>query len=210
MISNAKHHLPEVHFFYVLSRTRLAMVGIPVTVSPLTVVAFCQWRIWANICTRTLLNSSLPTLRTIDKVPKVITCQSEYRDEDNITYHAHHQYRGNGIWHDWGWVSYKNESNEDGFVDVPAKLLCFLPDGVPGNSSCHVVCHPCEWKNEMVSKLMRKWSLVQSSKDSVNKIPFDVVPVSSLFGQCFIVPDLQEDGSVYEVFDKDVWADNMY
>jgi hypothetical protein len=147
---------------------------------------------------------------TTDTVPKVITCRTEYRDEDGITYRAHHQYRGNGIWHDWGWVSYENESNEDGFVDVPAKLLCFLPDGVPGNNSCHAVCHPCQWKNEMVSKLIRKWSLVPCSKDSVNKIPFDIVPVSSLFGQCFIVPDLQEDGTVYEVLDKELWADKMY
>ena len=53
---------------------------------------------------------------------------------------------------------------------------------------------------------MTKWTLVPCSESTTNKIPFDIVPVSSLSGHCFVVPDLGEPGTVYEVLEKEAWA----
>ena len=138
-----------------------------------------------------------------------ITCRSEYTDESGILYRAHHNYRSSGTWHDWAWVSFVNENNEEGFSNVPAKILCFLPNGVPGNANCHVVIHPCHFRSKKETSLITKWNLVSCVEASIMHIPYDIVPVSSLFGHCFVVPDLAEPGVVYEILDRQQWADKF-
>jgi hypothetical protein len=142
------------------------------------------------------------------KMPTSILCCSEALDEAGNLYRAHHDYRGSGFWNDWAWVSYSRENVEGGFTNVPAKLLCFLPHGLPGNEDCHVVCHPCKWpeRNNKVSSLVSKWKLVPPSEATYNKIPYDIVPVSSIFSHCLIVPDLEVAGVVYEILEQDKWS----
>jgi hypothetical protein len=142
------------------------------------------------------------------KMPTSILCCSEALDETGNLYRAHHDYRGSGFWNDWAWVSYSRENVEGGFTNVPAKLLCFLPHGLPGNEDCHVVCHPCKWpeRNNKVSSLVSKWKLVPPSEATYNKIPYDIVPVSSIFSHCLIVPDLEVAGVVYEILEQDKWS----
>jgi len=142
-----------------------------------------------------------------DPMPPTIRCCTEFYDyEAECGFRAHHDYRASGFWHDWALTSYGNDS-EEGFANVPSKVLCFLPDGIPGNDECHVVCHPCKWNKKRVTQLITKWQLLPCSEASINNIPYDIVPASSLFAHCLIVPDLAEDGTVYEVADKSKWAE---
>jgi hypothetical protein len=138
-----------------------------------------------------------------------ILCCTEYIDESNNIYRAHHCYRLSGFWHDWAWVSYKTEAAEDGFRDVPAKILCFLPHGIPGDTRCHVVCHPCNWRSQNVTQLVKSWTLLACHEATTNQIPYDVVPVTALFGHCFVVPDLRDPGTIYQFLDKKQWPDKF-
>jgi hypothetical protein len=142
-----------------------------------------------------------------DIMPLSIRCCSEVSDDDGTIIRAHHDFRSTGFWHDWAWVSYEDDNAEDGFTNVPAKILCFLPDGVPGNDICHVVCHPCQWRKSNVSSLVRKWTLMACDKAITNGIPYNIVPVTALFGHCLVVPDLREPGVVYEVLNKEKWSE---
>jgi hypothetical protein len=90
--------------------------------------------------------------------------------------------------------------------NVPAKLLCFLPNGIPGNPEYQVVCHPCQWKNKNVTHLIRRWTK-HASVPSINKgIPYEMVSVKSLCQHCFVIPDLRIPGAVYEILDKHLWS----
>jgi hypothetical protein len=145
-----------------------------------------------------------------DVMPKKIRCSSEFVDESGNIFRAHHDYRAGGFWHDWGMVSYVDETSQEGFSNVPAKILCFLPHGVPGDSMCHVVCHPCQWRKQSVSKLVSKWTLVPSGNGTAgHNIPYDVVPISSLLNHCLIVPDLELPDVVYEVTEKKKWHEKL-
>ena len=144
-----------------------------------------------------------------DTMPNSIRCCSEYTDEDGTIYRAHHEFRSAGFWHDWVWTSYADDNSPEGYSNVPAKVLCFLPDGIPGNNSCHAVCHPCQWGKTKVNELISKWKLVACANGAVDGIPYDIVATSSLVGHCLIVPDLNEAGSVYEVPDMSEWANHF-
>ena len=87
-----------------------------------------------------------------------IYCRSEISDELNNCYRAHHSFHSGSFWHDWAWVSYANDSAKDGYSNVPAKLLCFLPKGVNESRSPDplVICHPCMWQSCSVSSIARK------------------------------------------------------
>lgn len=141
------------------------------------------------------------------EMPNTIRCCSEFHDQESgYLFRAHHDYRATGFWHDWVLASYKDDETEEGFSNVPAKLLCFLPDGVPGDhGNCYAVCHPCGWASHSVSQLVTKWTLVPCAQSSINGIPYDVIPVSSLFAHCLVLPDLDEPGVVYQVADKNMW-----
>ena len=143
-------------------------------------------------------------------VPANINCCSEFVDESGTIFRVHYDYRATGFWHDWVWVSYTDDDAEEGFTEVPAKTLCFLPDGIPGDSRCHAVCHPCQWVKKKISQLVTQWTLVPCSQASLgNGIPYDVVPVTSLHGHCLVVPDLVEPGVVYAVLDKTEWSEKF-
>jgi hypothetical protein len=143
------------------------------------------------------------------QMPTTILCCTEYVDDAKHIYRAHHSYRSTGFWHDWAWVSYLREGPNEGFTNVPAKILCFLPHGLPGDSRCHVVCHPCQWRSLNVTPIVRQWTLVPCDAATTNNIPYDIVPAVALFGHCFVVPDLRESGTVYQIVDKSEWADKF-
>jgi hypothetical protein len=133
-----------------------------------------------------------------------VRCCSEWIDEHGVLYRGHHNYRGNGFWHDWAWVSYTNDS-EEGFANVPAKILCFLPHGFDNMSETLVVCHPSNFRHRSLSLLVTEWQLVAPTSTMYNAIPYDVVPASSLCGHCLIVPDLFQESKIYEIAEKDSW-----
>ena len=146
------------------------------------------------------------------KFESPIHCCTEIVDELNIRYRAHHSYRSGWFWHDWAWVSYKKENDEEGFSDVPAKLLCFLPNGVSSPSNKDessidplVICHPCKWQSHSVSCIARQWSLVSSDPKVNDGIPYDVVPLSALMGHCLVVPDLSLPDVIYVIEHKSEW-----
>lgn len=142
-----------------------------------------------------------------DEMPESIRCCSEYIDEEGFVFRAHHEYRSSGFWHDWAMTSYTDNNSEKGFTNVPSKILCFLPDGLPDDSQCYVVCHPCRWTKIQVTELVTKWELQPVAEATLGKIPYDIVPASSLHSHCLVIPDLEEPGTVYEVTDKSNWAD---
>jgi hypothetical protein len=139
-------------------------------------------------------------------VPTSIQCRSEYVDEHQTIYRAHPNFQGRGFWYDWAWVSYQNDNSSDGYSNVPAKLLCFLPQGLPNDQgNCYVVCHPCKWTSTTVGKLGRKW-ILDSSKPRVNNgIPYDIVPTSALCGHVLMVPDIEVADTVYEIIEPMQW-----
>jgi len=141
-----------------------------------------------------------------ESMPLHIRCCSEIVDDDGNIYRAHPNFRGSGFWHDWAFASYVDEAAEDGFTNVPCKILCFLPDGVTGDGNCYAVVHPCQWENKKVSKLVTKWTLVPCCQASHPcGIPYDIVPVSALVSHCLVVPDIDSPGVVYVVADKANW-----
>jgi len=140
-----------------------------------------------------------------EDVPGTIQCCTEMADDDGKLYRAHPDYRGAGFWHDWALVSYQRNSADEGYDNVPAKLLCFLPNGLPDDEQCHVVCHPCRWQKQVLSPILTRWSLQPCSDAAINDIPYDIVPMSSLFSHCLMIPDLVLPGVVYEVLEKDLW-----
>ena len=144
------------------------------------------------------------------KCQQTVMCVSEYCDDDHTIYRAHHDYRGNGVWHDWAWVSYQKDNAAEGYANVPAKILCFLPNGVPDDEDCHAVVHACKWQKKRETNLVAKWTMVPPAEATYNDIPYDVVPVTSLMGHCLVIPDLMEQGIVYEVLDKDKWSEKLY
>ena len=108
-----------------------------------------------------------------DSMPCKIKCCSEFVDEDDTLYWAHHNFCRSGSWHNWAMAAYANDS-EDGFSNVPVKLLCFLPEGIPGNSECHAVCHACQWQERQETSILTKWNLVPCVAAIANGIPYDV------------------------------------
>ena len=146
------------------------------------------------------------------KFDSPIHCCTEILDDSNTRYRAHHSYQSGWFWYDWAWVSYKTENDEEGFSDVPAKLLCVLPKGVknlnkeqPDSAEPLVVCHPCMWQSQKVSSIVTKWSLVPCDAKQNNGIPYDIVPLSALTGHCLVVPDLMLPGVIYVVSEKKEW-----
>jgi hypothetical protein len=151
-------------------------------------------------------------------MPTNITCLSEYTDDERNIYRAHPSYRSNGSWNDWVWVSYMKDGREEEYASVPAKILCFLPHGIPGDDSIHAVVHPCQWQKKTVSRLVNKWKLLPDSKASYNGIPYDIVPVSSFDGHCLVIPDLVRrdgitlpniSGEVYQLHSIEKWIDEF-
>jgi hypothetical protein len=139
-------------------------------------------------------------------VPNQIMCSSEAKDADGVLYRAHHNYRQSGFWHDWAYVSYANSST-DGFSNVPCKVLGFLPNGFGNSNECLVVCHPCEWRSQRLSTLVRSRCLVRPDARFHNAIPYDIVPLSALTGHCLVVPDLADEGKCFEVLAYGSWPD---
>jgi hypothetical protein len=74
---------------------------------------------------------------------------------------------------------------------------------------CHVVCHPCQWRSHNETKLAKRWTLVTCQEAITNQIPYDIVRVSALFGHCFVVPDLRDNGVVYQLVNKTEWPDKF-
>ena len=145
-----------------------------------------------------------------DDMPTSIRCCSEFIDETETVFRSHHNFRGSGFWHDWAWASYATDTTDQGFQNVPTKILCFLPDGVPGNNSWHAVCHPCQWRKKKETDLINQWTLQSCAQATINEIPYDIIPASSLFSHCLVVPDLVQPGVVYEVMDKSLWSSRFY
>lgn len=141
-------------------------------------------------------------------MPTVINCCTEYVDTTGTRFRAHHDFRSGGFWHDWAMASYHDDS-EEGFSNVPVKILCFLPEGIPGNSEWHAVCHPCQWNKKKESDLITKWTLVACSPVVNNNIPYDVVPVTALMKHCLVIPDTKEAGVIYEVLCKELWHEKF-
>jgi hypothetical protein len=142
------------------------------------------------------------------KSPFTIECRTEYMDNDENLFRCHFNYRSEGFWYDWAMVTFIN-SHTTTEGNVPAKLLCFLPNGIPGNSEYLVVCHPCQWRKEKVTHLIRRWTK-HASVPSINKgIPYEMVSVKSLCRHCFVIPDLRTPGAVYEVLDKHLWSNKF-
>jgi hypothetical protein len=137
-------------------------------------------------------------------LPTAIQCCSEYNDEHNVLFRAHHNFRSAGAWNDWALTAYQSDTAE-GFTNVPVKIICFLPNGVPGNSSCHMVCHPCQWRSKKETELLRQWTLVPCIPTIANGCPYDIVPAMSLFKHCFVVPDNVIPGVVFQVLDMQEW-----
>ena len=140
-------------------------------------------------------------------------CTEYYHRETCSVYRAHYNFRGEGPWHDWAWISYKDETNlPDGFTNVPAKILGFIyVDSVYEyeTTKVWVICHPCEWEYTKVSRLVRKWTLAGTHRHRWH-IPYDIVKAKSLDGLCLIVPNLDpDDGSVYEIMDPDKWPEQF-
>jgi hypothetical protein len=138
-------------------------------------------------------------------VPSSVPCRSEHVDVDGVTYRAHHSFRSNGFWHDYAWVSYVKDTTVDGFANVPAKILCFLPNGIPGDGECHVVVHACKWGSRNVTSLVAGWTLESCDAAPTNRIPYDIVKFSSLCGHCFALPDIGNDGHIHVVTDSTQW-----
>jgi hypothetical protein len=144
-----------------------------------------------------------------DRVPRQILCSSEAADEDGNVYRAHQNYRGGGFWHDWAMASFlKNEETEE-FADVPVKILSFLPLGLPGNETVHVVCHPCKWRCLRPTPILNEWKLVPETEATMRGIPYDIIPISALTSHCLILPDVDDPGVVFEVISKAEWADKF-
>ena len=144
-------------------------------------------------------------IRCYQITPKQVICRSEHADKDGLTYRAHHSFRSNGFWHDWAWVSYVDNSYDAGFTNVPAKILCFLPRGVPKDTECHVVVHPCSWRSRTITLLVKEWTLVPWDNAPTNRIPYDVVRFSALAGHCFAIPDLNNEGKIQVVLNSTKW-----
>jgi hypothetical protein len=143
--------------------------------------------------------------------PHRIHCCSEAVDEDGNLYRAHQNFRGTGFWHDWAMASFlkDEDEDEDEFANVPVKILCFLPKGIPGNSDVHVVCHPCKWRCTRLTPIVYKWILVPETEATVNGIPYDIIPISALVSPCLVIPDLAEPGVVLEVIKPNLWPDKF-
>lgn len=146
-----------------------------------------------------------------DGIPTTIYCASEYRDDNSNIFRAHHSFRSNGFWHDYAWVSYADDRSPDGFTNVPAKILTFLPEGLPGVPGCHAVVHPCGWRSTRVTELISSWTLVTAParpNTADGRYPFDIVPVSSIFKHCFAIPDLNPDVSdtIFVVREVEEWC----
>jgi hypothetical protein len=90
-------------------------------------------------------------------------------------------------------------------TNVPVKILCFLPNGIPGNANCHMVCHPCQWQNKKENQLLKQWTLVPCDPTVANGCPYDIVPASALYRHCFVVPDELIPGVVFEVLETKEW-----
>jgi hypothetical protein len=138
-------------------------------------------------------------------------------DDIGTTYRAHHDYRSSGAWHDWAWVSYSDNSpkNQDGFRNVPAKILIFVDLTCPSimmdahERTIYAVCHPCHFQNKRLSPLINQWNLVSSSDGEIRGYPFDMVPVEALVGHTLVIPDNDDEGTIYQVIDHLEWAGNM-
>jgi hypothetical protein len=132
-----------------------------------------------------------------------VICLTEAIGEDHVVYRCHPNYQKGGFWHDWAWVKFEDNKNS-GYV--PAKLLAFIPEGIPGSTECHAVCHPCQWKSKKVSSLLECWILEPCDKQINNGIPYEMVPLTSLSGHCLAIPDLSEPGHIYTVLPRKEWA----
>jgi hypothetical protein len=138
--------------------------------------------------------------------PITVICRTEYVDDDNNMYRSHFNYRSEGSWYDWAMVRFLHDRIADKYSNVPAKLLCFLPHGLPGNFDFQVVCHPCQWKHVKVTNLITRWTK-HASIQTINKgIPYELVPVKALCGHCLIIPDLIIPGAVYHMSKKEIWG----
>jgi hypothetical protein len=134
----------------------------------------------------------------------VVRCVTEYATDSNILYRCHPNYQRGGYWHDWAWVRFADKTKEG---LVPAKLLTFIPDGIPGiDEECHVICHPCQWKSKFVTNLLDQWILEPCKEQINNGIPYEIVPISALSGHCLIIPDLEVAGRVLNVKPIKEWA----
>jgi hypothetical protein len=145
-----------------------------------------------------------------ESVPTTIACSTEFRDEFGAVHRAHHDYKGNGFWHDWCWASYLKEDSEDEFQNVPAKVLCFLrsvtfADGTHVPDYNHVVLHASQWDVKALSLLTRQWKMVEGNKRLYNGIPYDVVDVSAINGNCFVVPFNDSNDNIMQISEKEVW-----
>ena len=140
-----------------------------------------------------------------DTLPKIIHCSTEMRDKENgDNYRAHPNYRSVGFWHDWAWVSWVDDTAEDGYCCYPAKILCFLPFGLEDDTPL-VVIHSCGYECESLSLIVREWFLVSTNGPKEPKIPYSIVPLSSLCGHCLVVPDLSNPFRVFEIEDPGNW-----
>jgi hypothetical protein len=150
-------------------------------------------------------------LQDVRKISIIKVC-SEFYDRDGTLYRAHHNYRSNGPWHDWAWIAYVDPTSKQGFTNVPAKLLCFLPDGLPNQQTALVVCHPCQWEQKKLSQTVKNWNLVVPSYTKNRRTyGFDIVETSAITGLCFAVPDLSSNqglpsSAVYTFEKKEDWG----
>lgn len=155
-------------------------------------------------------------LQNIHQETFVRVC-SEYYDCEGILYRAHQNYRGLGPWHDWVWIGYVDDTSDEGFTNIPAKIICFLPEGMPDNPNPLIVCHPCEWNSKLITNIIERWQLVASPRSKQKRTyGFDIVELTALNGPCFAVPDLYTDGSylpsdyVNIVKEKEEWGDYFF
>ncbi|MGH3054650.1 MAG: hypothetical protein ACRDL7_06690, partial [Gaiellaceae bacterium] len=146
-----------------------------------------------------------------------INCATEYVDAHGVWYRCHPNFRQEGAWNDWAMISYEKPDSAVGFVDVPAKLLCFIIGGFfpeAGDNTVYAICHPCDFyissgvpKDQLFKRWnMTKWELNISTMSTL-PCPYEIVNCSAINGKCFMVPDMEDGGVVYEVLPKDRWAD---
>jgi hypothetical protein len=139
-----------------------------------------------------------------------IVCNTEVTVNDEIHYRCHFDYRSEGFWYDWGYVTFFSASNPDKWSSVPAKILCILPQGIPGNSEFQLVCHPCQWRYTRETNLITRWTKHISNPLINHGVPYEMVPIDCLGGHCLVVPDLVNNNTVYLIEEMNQWENYFY
>ena len=108
-------------------------------------------------------SQNLPVIHCWTEYAVVSSSNKEKEDEETTTrLRCHENYRHEGQWYDYCFVKYHDDSSSSGFIEFPAKVLCFYKFGPVGETFCLV--HSCDYMENIVPNEQHKKRRTNHSK----------------------------------------------